>query len=209
MRDAPEEKNETAQRILQAADELLVEAGFDGLSMSAVARAAGVNKALVFYYFSTKAQLIERVLQRYYSAHLQALEQALNTGGTLRDRFHRLVDAYLDFMDENRRYPRLVQQQTAGGGEYHELIRKSLGPLFQWTERLLRDVAPEGGPRAARHLFVTMSGIVLSYYTYAPVLAEWWGQDPMSAAALRERREHVHWMVEAILAGLGLPDEPD
>ncbi len=202
MKQKPGKKNPTAAKILQATDELLVEGGYNGVSMSAVARRAGVNKALLFYYFGSKAQLVERVLERYYTAHLAALQEAFVEEGPLPQRLHNLVDAYLDFMEENLRYPRLVQQQMAGSDEHHDLIRRNLGPIFNWTRQSLTGLAPEIGPMAARHLFITFSGLVINYFTFAPVLGSLWGDDPMSPPELEERRFHVHWVVDAILEKL-------
>jgi AcrR family transcriptional regulator len=189
----------TKERILAAADELLVGAGYDGLSMRDVAARAGVNKASVFYHFNSKAELIERVLDRYYKTHLAALEGAFDGGGTLHERMHRLVDAYLDFIEENQRYARLIQQHVAGGQADSSLVQRNLEPLYTWVERALSEVAPATGPLAARHIFVTFSGIVINYFTYAPVLGSVWGSDPLSPAGLAERREHVHWIVGALL----------
>ncbi len=192
-----------AERILEAADGLLAEVGYAGASVSAVAKRAGVNKALVFYYYSSKAELFERVVQRYYAAHLAALSSALDTTMELGPRMHQMVDAYLDFIASNRRYPRLIQQLVAGSAEHHPLIQKNLAPLFEWTRDALLDVAPETGALAARQLFVTFSGMVINYFTYAPVLAPLWGDDPMSDDGIAERREHLHVMVDLILGALG------
>ncbi|MAE70169.1 MAG: hypothetical protein CME06_06835 [Gemmatimonadetes bacterium] len=202
MRAPPEERSATAARILEAADELLADVGYEGVSMRDVAERAGVNKALVFYYFNSKVELFDRVLERYYAAHLAALSGAIEGTGPLRERLHRVVDAYLDFIEENRRYPRLIQQQVAGGDTHHELIRRNLAPLMGWAERTFSEVAPLTGPLAARHIFVTFSGIVINYYTYAAVLGPLWGDDPASPPSLAERRAHVHWMADTVLDGL-------
>jgi TetR/AcrR family transcriptional regulator len=189
----------TKDLILEAADELLAEAGYEGMSMQAVADRAGVNKASVFYYFNSKSALIERVLEGYYTAHLEALARAFETEGSLAERFHRLVDAYLDYIEANRRYPRLVQQQLVGGGDHLELVQKNLAPLYDWVMDALGEIAPETGPMAARQLFVTFSGLVINYYTFAPLLAPRWGGDPLGPEALAERRAHVHWIVDVLI----------
>jgi len=197
-----EEKGGRPARILEAADALFTERGYDAVSVRDIARQAGVNKALVFYHFDNKAALFERILARYYAAHLTALERAFqDRGGGRRERFHRLVDAYFDFMAANRRYPRLVQQQVASG-EAHDLVRENLGRLLQWTEAALGDLTPTEGPLAARQFFVTFSGMVINFFTYGPLMADQWGADPTSDVAAAERRDHVHWMVDRILDGL-------
>jgi AcrR family transcriptional regulator len=202
MAEATEERRETAERILEAADELLGELGYDGVSMRDVAERAGVNKALVFYYFKSKADLFERVLTRYYAAHNEAITRAFEQEGPLRGRLHRVVDAYFDFMVANRRYPRLVQQQVAGGTPHGELIQRNLAQFMEWTSAALAGIAPKKGPLAPRHFVITMSGMMINYFTYAPVLAAAWGAEPLSGSELEERRAHLHWMTEVMLDGL-------
>lgn len=202
LEDGPEDKNATAMAILEAADSLLTEVGYEGLSARAVSTKAGVNSALVFYYFGNKAGLVERVLARYYQRHIAALEEAMSHEGSMHERMHRLIDAYVSFIEENRRYPRLVQHQLAGPDDFRQRVQENLAPLFQWTERALRGLAPEDGPQSARHLFVTISAAVVNYYTYAEVLGPNWGSDPLSTDGLEERRAHLHWLVDALLTQL-------
>jgi len=192
----------SAAAILDAADEILAETGFDGMSMRAVAEKAGVKKALVFYHYKNKAQLFERVLERYYGEHQEALASALDGEGQVADRLHGLIDAYFDYISANRRYPRLIQQQVASGGAT-ELIRKNLLPFYRWTEAALTEYLPADGPLAARHFYVSFSGMVINYFTYGPLLAEAWGTDPLGEEAVEERREHVHWVADRVLDGLG------
>ncbi len=196
------DRGETRARILDAADFMLGEEGYEGASIADVARRAEVNKALVFYYFGSKSALFESVLERYYEAHRRVLEEAATLSGEPAERLHGMVDAYLDFIDDNRRYPRLVQQLVAGSAAPNTLIEQNLSPLFQMITSMLSEITPATGKLSARHFFVTFSGMVINYFTYAPVLAGVWGSDPMSCAGLAERRAHVHWMVDALLAGL-------
>lgn len=52
----------TAARILAAAQELLVEKGFGGLTLKAIAQRSGDNSAMVQYYFGSKAGLVDAVI---------------------------------------------------------------------------------------------------------------------------------------------------
>ena len=191
--------DDKASRILEAADALFGEVGFDGVSVRDVAQRAGVNKALVFYYFKGKDALFERVLERYYEAHRAALADAFSIDGSLRDRLHGLIDAYIDFIESHRHYPRLVQREVSRGGRDLEVVHKSLGALFEWFERALDELAPLEGPLSARHFFVTFSGAVINYFTYGEVLGRVWGSDPLSADGITERRAHLHWLVDTVV----------
>lgn len=166
-------RRDRAEEIREAADELFCEKGYDGVSMRDIAERAQVNKALLFYYYKSKADLFELVLARYYESHRQALASAFSAEGTLRERIHRMIEAYMSFMAENQRYARLVQQQVAER-ETHELIQRNLAPLFDWTIKALSDVTTTTGPLAARHFWITFSGLVINYFTYAPLIDKMW-----------------------------------
>ena len=193
----------TSDRILDAADTLFGEVGYDGVSVRDVAERADVNKASVFYYYNSKAELFEKVLDRYYKHQHAALEEAFEqTEGPVRDRIHRVMDAYLDFVIENHRYPRLVQNILTSDSEKISFIRRSLTPMFDWVKKNFEPVTPQEGPLAARHFFVTISGAVLTYFTYQAGLEEEWGEEMMSEEALEERRDHLHWMIDVFFDAL-------
>lgn len=191
----------TADLIYHAADELFCEVGYDGVSMRDIAQRASVTKASVFYHFKGKGELFDHVLEAYYEAHRHVLSQAYSAEGTLNERFHRVVDAYLGFIEENRRYARLIQQEVASP-QTHPSIARGLAPLFEWIQHALSGIAPAEGPLSAKHFFVTLSGMVINYFTYAPALEGLWGGAPLSVEGLVERRAHIHWMVDMILDAL-------
>jgi len=191
-----------AERILDAADGVFGEVGFDAANVRSIAERAEVNKALVFYYYGSKEALFERVLERYYSAHQAALEGAIDPTLPVASQLHGLIDAYVDFVDAHRHYPRLVQRMVASGGPQTELIRRTFEPLFGWTVRALEEVAPAAGPLAARQFFVTFSGAVINYFTYSGVLEPLWGSDPLAVAAVADRRAHLHWLVDVVVKAL-------
>ncbi len=117
----------SAERILDAADELFSTRGFAAVSMRDVAEQAGVKKASVFYHHGSKSVLFDKVLARYYEAHVAALSRAADGPGTVSERLHRLIDAYLDFIEDHQRYVRLVQMEIASASENLPRIRHGLG----------------------------------------------------------------------------------
>lgn len=201
----------TSARIFSAAESLLSERGYDGVSVQDVADRAGINKALVFYHFGNKDKLMDAVLERYYAAHESALASAAAGApptATAADRMHRLIDAYFDFIAGNSAYPRLVQLELARGGGNLDRIRDSIALLFEGLRRALDGVVPASGPLAPKHFFLSFSGMVINYFTYAPVLDSFWREHPLSETAFAERRRHLHWMVDAVLAKLAAGGAP-
>ncbi len=72
--------NETRTRILDAAEAVFSECGFDGASIRAIVQLAGVNLATIYYYFRSKEELLEAVFHRRLApikeAQLGLLQQA-------------------------------------------------------------------------------------------------------------------------------------
>ena len=206
MQAAEKTKESKKARILRAAEELLHEAGYEALSARAVAERAGVNKALVFYHWGSTSALFEHVLVRYYERHKASLEEAFEEPGTPRERMHRVLDEYLDFMESEQAYARIVQQQVSSQGEHAPLVRAHLSSVLDITKRMMAGITPDKGPLSARHFHLSLSAMVINYFTYSPMLvAEGSDFDPLSAEALAERRSHVHWVVDTWLDALERP----
>ncbi|HWO62763.1 MAG TPA: helix-turn-helix domain-containing protein [Umezawaea sp.] len=87
--------------MLETARRLFAEHGYDGTSLQMIADAMGVAKANVYYYFRTKASILEAML----AANITALEAALDAAGALRGKRARrefLVGAFVDQVMANR-----------------------------------------------------------------------------------------------------------
>jgi AcrR family transcriptional regulator len=193
------ESSTRALQILQAADELLAERGHDGVSMRDVAQRAGVNKALIFYYFGSRAQLFEKVLERYYENHAEALKAIGEGRGTPRERVHHALDAYLDFVEHNELFSRLVQQELARQDPQLPLIRENLLKLHEALYAALGHALPERGPMAARQLFMTIGCLVVHHGTFATSPLALASDDLHGDTGREERRAHVHWLADTIV----------
>lgn len=75
MRGRQERSAETRTAILGAAERVFAKSGLAGARIDAIAAAAGVNKALLYYYFKSKEDLYETVVENHFSEfNRQALE---------------------------------------------------------------------------------------------------------------------------------------
>ncbi|MEM9193110.1 MAG: TetR/AcrR family transcriptional regulator [Myxococcota bacterium] len=198
MRDRPEK----ARQIQQAAEEMLEEGGLRALSAQAIARRAGVNKALLFYYWGSTEALLASVLEDYYARHKASLMGAFDEGGDLGTRLRRFVDRYCDWMETHRAYARVVQEQVAGGGVHLPIVARHFRDIFEWSANVFEGVLPEDGPLSVRHFHLSFSAAVINYFTYAATVPELWDGDPYAPKQLAERRAHLHWLVETWLAAL-------
>ncbi|QCZ93558.1 TetR/AcrR family transcriptional regulator [Salinimonas iocasae] len=69
----------TKTQILDVAEALFAEQGFDQTSMRAITSGAGVNLASVNYHFGSKKNLIQSVFKRYFDILMPRIEETLST----------------------------------------------------------------------------------------------------------------------------------
>ena len=189
----------TRQRLLKAAEALFIKQVHDGTSMHDLAALAGVPKSLVYYYFKNKSELFQAVLERYFSAHSQAMAAAMAMGGTTQEKLHAVLDAYVDVVERNPASPSLIHREICSNTERMHAIARQIMPILQWGTGSVGDLFPPEGPLCARHLFMSIFAMAMSYYSYAPLLKELWDTDPLASPALAERRQHLHQVLDCIV----------
>ena len=77
----------TRQAILDAADELFVQSGFDGVSLSQIARRAEVTKSLIHHHFGSKRSLWDSVKSRRFEGFARSQQAIIDAIGTDIDSF--------------------------------------------------------------------------------------------------------------------------
>ena len=194
-----EKSAETRERLLDTAEELFIQEGFNGTSISDVATRAGVNKALIYYYFKNKQDLFDAVIERTFTIHNKTVMSAINTGKTVREQIHAIVDGYLDYAEENPGHLRLTQREICSHNSNTKSIAKRFEPIYQFVTVVFASLLPEDGPMSGRQFLASFFGMVVNYFTYAAVLEEFWEKDLMEPSMLADRRKHIHNLMDIVL----------
>ncbi|HSD40680.1 MAG TPA: TetR/AcrR family transcriptional regulator [Burkholderiales bacterium] len=92
----------TPQRILDVAERLVQTRGFNGFSYADIAAALGITKASLHYHFPTKAELGQRLIQRYEQRFLDALAAIDGSGVDAREKLRRYAAIYTNVVRSNR-----------------------------------------------------------------------------------------------------------
>ncbi len=112
------------QAILDAAEEVFAEHGFDGARIDMIAEAAGYNKSLIFQYFEDKLGLYSAVIRRADDQTRVWQNEALNSFGAveismnpdqIRDVLRKYVGVYFDYLIEHPRIHRIYMWEMAEG----------------------------------------------------------------------------------------------
>ena len=191
------------EEILNAADKLFGEVGFDAASTREIAELSGVNKALIHYHFKSKDGLLENVLDRYYEKLNITFQKALKKDGGLRDKLMRLIDAYVDFLARNLNFSKIVQRESSGG-KHMDRVSRNMVPIFQIGMELVQEAYPDAnsGDMAPHHLLVSFYGMIISYFTYSGVLEHLIGKNPLSKKELEKRKRHLYRMLDIVLEAM-------
>ena len=102
------ELNDKQIEILQVAEQLFADEGFDGTSIRDIAKKANVNIAMISYYFGSKEKMLEAlVLNRISDMRLQ-LENLYNENIPPFDKVDKMVELYITRINKNHRIYQII-----------------------------------------------------------------------------------------------------
>lgn len=89
-------------RIIESATKLFSLRGFDATSVDEIARDAGVNKAMIYYYFSSKEGLLNSIIRKSVNDFSKLIDEVdISKYETLEDLIHDIVKLGVDYIDSN------------------------------------------------------------------------------------------------------------
>jgi len=103
---------QTRQQILDTAQRLFAELGYDATSLQMIADEMGLTKAAVYYHFHAKTDILHAAMQ----PGIQRLKALLDEAAAIRGRRARveyLVNGFVDFLVENRHYAVMASTDPA------------------------------------------------------------------------------------------------
>jgi TetR/AcrR family transcriptional regulator len=198
------EQSRTA--ILRAAVQEISREGLAGARIDAIARSAGVNKALLYYYFQDKDSLYSAVLDQVFGGLTAAVLDALSRPLPPREKLLLYVRTHFDYIASHPFYPRIVQEEMMRAGnnaasQIERIVRQYFRPLFGKLAALLNEGRSGGEFRAVDplHFIPSMISVIIFYFNSAPVMRAMRGGDPLSPERLAERRAAVLDFISAAL----------
>jgi len=104
----PENDKQTEDKIFEAATLVFEEKGMDGARMQDIANKAGINKALLHYYFRTKDHLFDAVFQKLAGKLFAKFAPVFREDLTLEEKIRFFYREHITFMQENPRLPGFI-----------------------------------------------------------------------------------------------------
>jgi TetR/AcrR family transcriptional regulator len=210
-----ERAEETRARILEAALKEFAAHGLAGARTEQIAEAAGVNKALLYYYFESKEKLYSAAVE---AAAIQVRDSSIAV--FLRDASpgERVLRTSLNHFDRilsQREFQSLMQQEMlrvrkGEQGELHTIVKRVLAPVQTMYQALVREGIASGELIQADWMQIHLAslGANVFYFLAAPVWRMVLPFDPFDPAVLAERRKLlVEFLGQAIFTDRSLGAE--
>jgi TetR/AcrR family transcriptional regulator len=197
---------ESRAAILHAAVAEFAEFGIAGARTDAIARAARVNKALLYYYFKDKDALYAAVLDSVFSGLRDQVMPVLESNLPPREKMLAYVSRYFDYIAANPRFPRVVQAEwmrmgPKGSPQMTRIAREYFAPIYKRVAEMLIKGADSGEFRRVNPVdfLPSLVGVIIFYFSTAPAMKTLLKLDPLSKQRIAERREFVLDFITAAL----------
>lgn len=198
---AERERDATRSReaILDAAERLFAERGYDATSLSDVGQAAGMSRGSPGYFFGSKADLYQAVLARCVLEATEAIRAGRDRALASREPpeviLAGVVRDYFDFLADRPTYVRLMEREALGDGPSGS-ANPALGVGQEALGALVSELGfPRDRSREAAHLLLSVLALtwftVVHATTYVPAL----GFDPRSRRFIEDRKRHVTTLI--------------
>ena len=209
-----DETEESKNRILDVSERLFSEKGFDATRVDEIAADAGVNKALIYYYFKSKEAILDHLIKTLFDdiaaiateftknsvvsmikkGQLDILEDrwSFTSEADVKEFYHAIIDYYkgvVDFALIHRRVVRILIFESLKKGKHHKDLFRMLDLLNNRDENSIYQMI-----WSADHDFAYSSETVVSkfffgfvpLFNFAAYFDDYRASSGLSEAKLRE-----------------------
>ena len=193
----------TEQKIFEAAREVFTQKGMDGAKMQEIADRAGINKALLHYYYRSKEKLYEMVVRAVIGKALPALRQIIESDLPLEEKIRGFISTYIDVISHNTFIPLFIISEINKHPEhfFETILPKDLPKPEVFFRQVEEEIAAGRiRPVKPQHLIVHIISMCVFPFVGKPMVRILLG---MSSGEMRmfleERKQEVTVFVLAAL----------
>lgn len=185
----------TEQKILDAAKQVFMENGLDGARMQDIADKAGINKALLHYYFRSKDKLFEKIFIDEAQKLMPKVAMIMFSELPLFEKIEKFVGEYIDTLLQNPLLPIFILNEVTKNPK--DMMKKIWGNQRPPIEKIEEHVAKlikkgEIRPIKGYELIINMVSLCIFPFIARPIVQ--WITKTNDAAFLKmmeQRKKHV------------------
>ncbi|MFP3948118.1 MAG: TetR/AcrR family transcriptional regulator [Longimicrobiales bacterium] len=197
----PDTDLDTENRILEAARSVFLRRGTTGARMREIADEAGVNQALLHYYFRTKEALAEAVFRKVARQLLPPIVAELRSDHRLEEKVKRVIELELDHLSRNPNLPAyLISELNHHPGRAPQLWEEVVGEpagrtgsrVLEKLREQLEEAADRGHvrPMEPEQFLVNLISLCIFPFAARPMLEAVLGLGEGEFEAFIEARRH-------------------
>ena len=166
------EKENTEEKIFNAAKKVFLEKGSDGARMQEIANEAGINKSLLHYYYRSKEKLFAAVFKFFASKLFPDIFSILNTDEDIFSKIERFISAYFDMIEKNPIIPMFMLNEIRKGNAGFAIhVIKNTGLNVKTFEQLIEKEIENGTikPVNPKSLIINLLSLIIFPFISRPL----------------------------------------
>jgi len=182
----------TEEQILDAAKNVFQTKGMDGTRMQEIADKAGINKAMLHYYYRSKQLLFEAVFKNAFSLLAPQLNTILNDDSSIEDKVKNFTSNYISFIIKHPYLPNFIIQELNRNQDFVLRLKDNKG--FPNLDKFKKQVANEIEkgfikPISAEQLFINILALNIFPFVAKPLIMAFTNTDKKAYKQLLEDRK--------------------
>lgn len=192
-------KDNTEDKIIDAATDVFIQKGMDGARMQEIADRAGINKALLHYYFRSKEKLFDAIFTKLLGIAFPRIGQILFSDLPLTEKVEQAIDTYLDLLIKYPFLPAfIIKEMNRDATPFFGFIERS-GFSAEPIVRMMQNAMERGEVRKMKpeHLVVNIIALCVFPFAAHPMIRHvaFRGSDAELKKFLDERKTEVKQFV--------------
>lgn len=185
----------TEELILEAARKVFTRRGYAAARMEEIAQEAGINRALLHYYFRSKEKMYDLIFEENLKNFYSHLFSILASEAPLTEKIRHIIHSEIDMLLGNPELPLFVVREIAQHPErMREKMKKIVGPhMLDEFSRQLQAEARKGNIRKTdpRQLLLSMLGLCIFPFIAKPIVTHIFEMDAKTYDAFMKKRRTI------------------
>lgn len=163
----------TEELIMDAAKDVFQQKGMDGTRMQEIADKAGINKAMLHYYYRSKDLLFEAVFNKAFALLAPQMNKILNDDSSVEEKIRNFTYNYTSFIVKHPYIPNFIFHEMNRNPDFIDKIRKAKGfPSLEKFNQQVADEVERGilNPIDGNQLFINIISLNLFPFIGKPLI---------------------------------------
>jgi len=158
------------QLILEIAEKLFMEKGYTATKTTEIAKEAGVNHALLHYYFRTKENLFNKIYEQKVAQLPESFSINVGDDTSFLDKLKKVIESHFDFLSKNPKLPLFIIREIVLDKERKAFILNNIFPIgkevFQNFKNVINKEIQKGAIRQVNTTDLLLNIASVNVFTF-------------------------------------------